>query len=1031
MANQSEKSRRGGRFWSVIIAIGVLLLCFALAPSFLSTRVGTSLLGQMISHQHGGLIQCKSASFSWGRHQEIVGLRWTRGGAILTVDRITSNLSLWSLLWGGHNLGEITVDHPSLQIAAPPPQLEQSSKGSATQKQTNRQPTLPFHSRYYGQASTTNGELSVAASGGEETNLSNLSLSVAIPASRDLLTLLLEGKAVSAQLYAGQNLAIQLKTDQLPLSSLEGILSLVSDLPSYLLTALLGETVTLSLNANATEIALQATAPLLTANIRGTIKDGAFSLAQPGAVSGLLTSQAFHELTQPNGTFQLAGPTRYQFTAQELTLPLSHWRNSVGRAELTVSTATLTSINQNQVTISSIKGAAQRSRASDPLQFTLSAPLVDSGRSGQVALSGAIQSPNSQMRLEMKRVPTGWIYTLFPDWKLAPLLGSRLDGFLAAQGSCEKAIVTLALQTDTLQLNPVELGITPQQIDLNSFAIITLALPDATAQKVFPHLLHIDPISLNLSALSISCPFRWTLSTAQGELACPLLTLSNGLKGGLLDVEKIRIKMEGESLAEAQLSAVSTLSLRRLPSFWTEWIGDELTLSLYGLGYKGNRTVDFDLLTSSQGLSCNTRATLTSQGVLQINSPVEILSTPPVLGGAEFKSQLSPFSVNLLSPSLKELNVEITTALKRPHNGLNRFNADVIWRGPKNVALLDFDGLTEEASPFNGKMKLSGHFSGNQLRWKPASFCGKIDLTDFPTAAIAGLSDRRRKQLNALFGEELSLCSSWSIAQFYGPLSLSLQSSRSQMRLDGKLDDGVLTLAQPLHAEVVITPYLSGWLLGKINPLLANAISSDRPLSLNVAANNFSLPLLPYNPSRINVPSATIDFGKVLLANRGGVDSLIRLAQPSLEQQPAVPAWFTPLPISVSLGQMELSRMDALIGEGLHIATWGKIDLVSHRVRLMLAIAPDTMSQLAGEAEPEYFLIPISGEMGSTSINWPLAATQLASLVAKRSGGRTATVGKVLDIVTGVKKQRERVPAEPTLPWKDSKPDLLPLNLAH
>lgn len=1004
MVKESTTSRQSGKAWWIGAAVGVVLLCIALLPQFLSTRVGCSILGRTITRG----VRWQSASFRWGHGQELTGLRWVGEGAVLTVDQVSSTLSLWSLLWGGRDIGEVALDHPTLSIIAHFPQ----SSRTAAQENRSEQPLLPFHLPVYGSATTSNGELSVTGLRGERTTLSNLSLTAAVPSSRDALSLELQSDAVSVQLQADQNLTIQVDANALPVASLEGIASLVGNFPPNLWTSLLGETLTLTFNLDPTHTSLSATSPLMTASFNAAIREEVVTLTQPGVITGFITPEAFERLTGLNDSFTLTAPVQYKVAAQELVVPAMHWREATGRVELITSSVIL-----SHLTTSSIQGSAQRAHLDDPLDFTLSLPFIDAGRAGQATLSGALHPPDSQIRLDVAQLPTRWLEPLFADPSFVPLLGSRLNGWLVVKGSKENALVTLALDSNTLHLNPIEMTVTPDRLDLNSYATITLAPPDHALQMSFPYLIHVDPVEIQLKALSIARPFDWAHSTVEGELSCPFATLSGFSTQDLLDVEKIHISMSGETLTQSQISIQSTLSLLRLSPTWREWIGDRMTLSLYGLAYESNRTLSFDLLAHSAGLSFNATPTLTSQGILQIVDPIEILATPPLLGGADFRIELSPLSVNLLSPSLHQLDLRLSAELQKPHNGLNRLTVDGTWRGPTNVATLAFDGLTERASPFSGSMNLSGFLSGDELRWELASCNGEVDLTDFPTAALAGLSEERRQQLNALFGRELTLCSSWSFSQLSGPLALHLLSQRSRIDLDGALEAGALTLAHPFKAQVAITPYLGSWLLGKINPLLSTAISGDRPLSLDIAPTNFRLPLLPYAPAKITVPSAAIDCGKLLLANRGGVESLIRLAQPSLQGQPAVHAWFTPLPISVVRGEMYLSRMDALIGNSLHIATWGKIDLVSRQVRMMLALTPDTISQLAGAEEADYFLIPISGEIGSTSIDWPLAATQLATLLAKRSGGTTATVGKVVELITGVKKAREKVPPQPSLPW--------------
>lgn len=299
---------------------------------------------------------------------------------------------------------------------------------------------------------------------------------------------------------------------------------------------------------------------------------------------------------------------------------------------------------------------------------------------------------------------------------------------------------------------------------------------------------------------------------------------------------------------------------------------------------------------------------------------------------------------------------------------------------------------------------------------------GGVELDHLPMRPLLTLLPIPQKvdqQLIALLGSELSLASVWNLEQLNGPLSLHLNASHSRIDLDGTFSSGRFFLTSPLRAQLEVTPYLGSAVLGKINPFFASAIHSDGPIQLDVPAQGVQLPLYPWSPIELQVPQATLQLGKIALANRGAIAKLLSIF-PKVGNEAIVYAWFTPQTASIASGFATLNRMDALIASQLHIATWGTFNIANQRADLNLGISGESLHTLLGldVGDDDYLIVPMYGQMGDLAIDWFRATAQIASLTAQSMGGRAAQFGKLIDLVSGSTKRRVQMPPEPPLPWK-------------
>jgi len=486
-------------------------------------------------------------------------------------------------------------------------------------------------------------------------------------------------------------------------------------------------------------------------------------------------------------------------------------------------------------------------------------------------------------------------------------------------------------------------------------------------------------------------------------------------------------------------------------TYFTSLFGDELSLQATGqftqLGHlKG------ELCASLESPLCTASADLLFADTLSLAQPARLdwQMTPEALqllyGGHFALSTRAPITL-----SVEQLEWPWTTA--------SRFPQQIGLTADLEIGRVSYGEMGDPSSYTLGG--LSAHFSGadlaERLHYSISSqligetrgtmvmrgevenlfrFDGGIERAAFsadggieidhmplrPLLTLIPLSDEVDQQLMALLGAQLSVTSLWNLERLNGPFIFRLDSSHSDLDLEGSFTAGRFFLTTPLTASLVVTPYLGQAVLGKINPLFATAVSSDRPIRLYVPDDEVQLPLYPFSAVDIQMPHFSLDLGRIALANQGAVSRLLSIFPGYLRSDPVVYAWFTPQMGSITDGNMRLERMDALIGPQLHIATWGTLNLANERADLNLGISGGSLKHLldiSNISDDYYIVIPMYGQMGSLSIDWFRATAQITALTARSMGGRAEQFGKILDVVSGSTHQRTKMPPQPDLPWEE------------
>lgn len=247
------------------------------------------------------------------------------------------------------------------------------------------------------------------------------------------------------------------------------------------------------------------------------------------------------------------------------------------------------------------------------------------------------------------------------------------------------------------------------------------------------------------------------------------------------------------------------------------------------------------------------------------------------------------------------------------------------------------------------------------------------------------------------------------LERMQGPLTISLSAPNAQADVRARLGDRGLTLSEPLVAQVNPTPEFGSKVLANVHPIFETTQRAEQPIRFEMPAKGVLIPIEHYAFERITVPAMTLDFGKLVLKSGWLLRGVVGLGQQfgKLEsvQKDEWIAWFTPGVMEIRDGRILYSRrLDVLLAEKLHLATWGSADVGRDRSDLTLAFMPDTMERVFSitVAANDALHVPITGPLSSPSIDFKKAGADLARLRAQEEvSGENPLAGALLGAVTG------------------------------
>lgn len=297
-------------------------------------------------------------------------------------------------------------------------------------------------------------------------------------------------------------------------------------------------------------------------------------------------------------------------------------------------------------------------------------------------------------------------------------------------------------------------------------------------------------------------------------------------------------------------------------------------------------------------------------------------------------------------------------------------------------------------------------------------------LTPFSTSALLGilpLKQNEREKLFALLGNSISYNLSSNITKHEGPISLTINSTQLKANCPLYLTkENVLLLTAPLDAQITLTSEISEMYIKDINPLFIAGVYSEHPITLHISPEGFVLPL-SLDLQKISINKGVLDIGQIIVANGGKVQELMQfLKAKGVSKEGTMSAWFTPIYFQLKEGTVSYQRFDLLLASNVHLAFWGRINLVKDKVQMTLGIAPSTLQRsfnIHGVPNSQMFQIKVLGSTSNVELDWSAATARITILVASSTVGQLGTfIGSLLEKVYSALGEKP-TPAPTTYPF--------------
>ncbi|KAK9904839.1 hypothetical protein WJX75_003587 [Coccomyxa subellipsoidea] len=217
------------------------------------------------------------------------------------------------------------------------------------------------------------------------------------------------------------------------------------------------------------------------------------------------------------------------------------------------------------------------------------------------------------------------------------------------------------------------------------------------------------------------------------------------------------------------------------------------------------------------------------------------------------------------------------------------------------------------------------------------------------------------------------------------PTVIKVASEHINAQLNGwRTADGII-LREPITASFAYTPALAKYGFAKVAPLLADvaAVEEGGLVSVTATPDKMEVPsermTVRVEPLRLKVGRGPL-LGKAIefLASQGGGG--VR-GRGSLLQ-----AWTSPIQVDLlSSGALKTQRLDVLVGgasRGLHLATWGQVDVKSDQINMWLGFPAASLSRVGLKGLPREAMLPIAveGSLHKPRVKWLDGYRKVAAL---------------------------------------------------
>ncbi|AHK63223.1 Putative transmembrane protein [Chlamydia avium 10DC88] len=319
---------------------------------------------------------------------------------------------------------------------------------------------------------------------------------------------------------------------------------------------------------------------------------------------------------------------------------------------------------------------------------------------------------------------------------------------------------------------------------------------------------------------------------------------------------------------------------------------------------------------------------------------------------------------------------------------INNFIGSISSNNLDTKIQYDFQGSCLAPSQENNKTSAEFFIRGsveNILDFSQREFIQTAEWKHIPSSFITGIfpiSPDVKTKISSLAGPRIRVKMFHHLLCGEGPFTVNVDSANLQAYIPLIIKEKAILLEEDLQATLQINEEINRAFFQEFNPLISGSAYSKHPVLLRVNKENFYLPISPYSFEEFHIQSATLDFGKISIANTGTMYDLFQFLDIE-ENKQFVESWFTPIFFSVQKGSIICKRFDALIDNRIRLALWGKTNILKDRISMTLGIDPEVIKKYFHNTSlrtKNFFLIKIRGSISSPEVDWSSAYARIALL---------------------------------------------------
>ncbi len=302
----------------------------------------------------------------------------------------------------------------------------------------------------------------------------------------------------------------------------------------------------------------------------------------------------------------------------------------------------------------------------------------------------------------------------------------------------------------------------------------------------------------------------------------------------------------------------------------------------------------------------------------------------------------------------------------------------------KETLLCKLSAQTAPEGSFSMRAEIDNLFSQDgRINTETSKATIALDATKMPSSILDICLPIEKALFKTLLGSSFEMKGNLSMQNLTGTCSLEMKSPQSSCSLKGVIVSGIFRLQENATAKVQLTPEISHLFLKKEDSSI-KSFSAPEPLTIQIDAKKFSVPIHPLSLSNLEASFIRIQPGKIYCESDGGLEKMLKLLKSKKTKSKDLEVWFAPIDLSISHGIIEIERSEILLDKQYDIAFWGPIDIPRNSVNMTLGITADTLKNALGiKGLPKDYMLklPIKGTLNNVEVSTGSATTKIAALM--------------------------------------------------